>query len=203
MENIHEHVGAHLCRLRASAPEPEQLLRWGARDTGTEMDRKLESKAKGDSLWARHSAESRSGFSKHKTSLNTVRGHMTPFISHFPALERRMTNVTQQICFLLAIFMFRKWNWTVFMDPLLSYLPWNTWSKQGISLHLLTIPTLVMGSSYIFLYLSQCCYMICVTPWREHSFFLIETDVAASITDQCMMIKFAENKARAVITRPQ
>lgn len=40
MENIPGHVGAHLCRLRASAPEPEQILRWGGRDTGTETGEK-------------------------------------------------------------------------------------------------------------------------------------------------------------------
>lgn len=111
-------------------------------------------------------------FSKHKPSLKTRRGHMTHFISCFPALERRTTNITKQVGFLLAIFIFQKWNWTVFVDPLLPYLPWNTWSKQGVSLHLLTIPTLVMGSSYIFLYPLQCFYTICAHLEENTAFFL-------------------------------
>lgn len=172
MENIPGHVGAHLCRLR---PLPQSQSRSSGGEEGTQAlkwVKKLETRAKGHSLWAQHPAESRSICSKHKTSLKTGRGHMTPFISHFPALERRMTNVTKQICFLSAIFMLEKWNWAVFVYPLLPYLPWNTWSKQGVSLHLLTIPTLVMGSSYIFLYLSQCNYMICVHLEGNTAFFL-------------------------------
>lgn len=90
-----------------------------------EMAENLESRAERVSLQARHAPESRSRFSKHKTSSNTVRAHMTHFISHFPALERRTTNVTQQIIFFFLgqYSRSRRKNWTVFMDSLLSYPP--------------------------------------------------------------------------------
>lgn len=94
-----------------------------------EMAENLESRAERVSLQARHAPESRSRFSKRKTSSNTVRAHMTHFISHFPALERRTTNVTQQIIFFFSwtIFTFKKekldcvYGLTAFI-PTLKYL---------------------------------------------------------------------------------
>lgn len=84
------------CPVQAEDPRPGAAPQVGP---APEMAENLESRAERVSLQARHAPESRSRFSKHKTSSNTVRAHMTPFISHFPALERRTTNVTQQIFF--------------------------------------------------------------------------------------------------------